>query len=60
MSDEINYIGKIHSIKQDRQDILESECFQSVGISPLKVHAQPLFERVNLGKRKLYTAISTI
>ena len=58
MSDEINYIEEINSIEQDRQDI--SECFQSAGISPLKVHAQPLFGRVNLGKRKLNTAISTI
>ena len=37
-----------------------SECFQSVGISPLKVHAQPFSGRVNLGKRKLHTVISTI
>ena len=58
VSDEINYIEEIHSIEQDRQDI--SECFQSVGISLLKVHAQPLSGRVNLGKRKLNTAISTI
>ena len=55
VSDEINYMEEINSIEQDRQDI--SECFQSVGISP---HAQPLSERVNLGKRKLNTAISTI
>ena len=54
VSDEINYIEEI----QDRQDILE--CFQSVDISPLKVHAQPLSARVNLGKRKLNTAIFTI
>ena len=58
MSDEINYIEEIHSIEQDRQDI--SECFQSVGIPPLKVRAQPLSGRLNLGKRKLSTAISTI
>ena len=51
-------IQRKHSIEQDRQDILES--FQSVGTSPLKVHAQPLSGRVNLGKRKLNTAISTI
>ena len=44
-------------IKSDLQDI--SECFQSVGISPQKVHAQPLSGRVNLGKRELNTAIST-
>ena len=31
-----------------------------VGISPLKVHAQPLSGRVNSGKRKLNTAVSTI
>ena len=37
VSNEMNYIEKIHSIEQDQQDI--SECFQSVGISPLKVHA---------------------
>ena len=58
VSDEINYIEEIHSIEQDRQDI--SECFQSVGISPLKVLAQPLSERINLRKRKLNTAFSTI
>ena len=58
VSDEINYIEEINSIEQDRQD--KSECFQSVGISPLKVHAQPLSGRVNLGKRKLNTATSTI
>ena len=58
VSDEINYIEETHSIEQDRQDI--SECFQSVGMSLLKVHAQPLSGRVNLGKRKLNTAISTI
>ena len=57
-SDEINYIEETHSIEQDWQDI--SESFQSVGISPLKVHAQPFSGRVNLGKRKLNTAISTI
>ena len=51
-------VMEIHSIEQDRQDI--SECFQSVGISLLKVHAQPLSGRVNLSKRKLSTAISTI
>ena len=34
--------------------------FQSVVISLLKVHVQPLSGRVNLGKRKLDTAISTI
>ena len=42
----------------DKISILE--CFKSVCISPLKVHAQPLSERVNLGTRKLNTAISTI
>ena len=51
-------IQRKHSIEQDRQDIFES--FQSVGTSPLKVHAQRLSGRVNLGKRKLNTAISTI
>ena len=50
MSDEINYIEEIQSIEQDRQDI--SRCFQFVGISPLKAHAQPLSGRVNLIKRK--------
>ena len=54
VSNEMNYIEKIHSIEQDQQDI--SECFQSVGISPLKVHVQPLSGRVSLGKRKLNTA----
>ena len=58
VSDEINYLKEIDSIEQDRQDI--SECFRSVGISRLKVHAQPLSRRANLGKRKLDTAISTI
>ena len=58
MSDEINYIAEINSTEQDRQDI--SKCFQSIGISPLKVLAQPLSGRVNLGKRKLNIAISTI
>ena len=58
VSDEINYTEKIHCTEQDQQDI--SECFQSVDISPLKVHAQPVSGRVNLGKRKLNTAISTI
>ena len=58
VSDEINYIEEINCIEQDQQDI--PECFQSVGLSPLKVHAQPLSGRVNLGKRKLSTAISTI
>ena len=58
VTDEINYIEEINSIKQDRQDI--SQCFQSAAISPLKVHAQPLSGRVNLGKTKLNTAISTI
>ena len=58
VSDEINYIEEMNSIEQDRQDI--SKCFQSVGISPLKVHSQPLSGRVNLGKRKLNTAISTV
>ena len=57
-NDEINYIEETHSIEQDWQDI--SESFQSVDISPLKVHAQPFSGRVNLGKRKLNTAISTI
>ena len=45
VSDEINYIEEIHSPEQDRQDI--SECFQSVDILPLKVHAQPSSGRVN-------------
>ena len=58
VSDEINYIEEIHSIEQNWQDI--SECFQSVGISPMKVHAQLFSGRVNSGKRKLNTAISTI
>ena len=58
VSDEINHIEKIHSIEQDWQDM--SKCFQSVGISPLKVHDQPLSGRANLGKRKLNTTISTI
>ena len=58
VSDEINYIEETNSIEQDRQDI--SECFQTIGISPMKAHAQPLSGRVNLGKRKLNTAISTI
>ena len=58
VSDEINYIGEIHSIEKDLQDI--SKCFQSVGIPPLKVHAQPLSGRVNLGNRKCNTSISTI
>ena len=49
---------EINGIEQDREGI--SECFQSVGISPLKVNAQPLSGRVNLGKRKFNTAISTI
>ena len=30
------------------------------GISPLKVHAQPLSRRITLGKRKLNTAFPTI
>ena len=34
--------------------------YQSVGISPLKVHVQSMSGRINLGKRKLNTAISTI
>ena len=58
VSDEINYIGDIHSIEKDLQDI--SECFQSAGVLPLKVHAQPLSGRVNLGNRKCNTSISTI
>ena len=58
MSDEINYIEEIQSIEQDRQDI--SECFQSFGILSLKVHAQPLSGRINLGERKLNTAISNV
>ena len=58
VSDEINYIEETNSIEQDRQDI--SECSQSVGILLLKVHAQSLSGRVNLGKRKLNTAISII
>ena len=58
MSDEINFIEEVHSIEQDQQYIWEF--FQSVGILPLKVHVQPLTGRVNLGKRKLNTAISTI
>ena len=58
VSDEINHIEKIHNIEQDWQDM--SKCFQSVGISPLKVHDQPLSGRANLGKRKLNTTISTI
>ena len=58
VSDEINYIEEIKSIEQDQHDI--SEYFPSVGISPLKVHGQSLSGRVNLGKRILNTAISTI
>ena len=58
VSDEINYIEEIQNIEQDQQDI--SECFQSVGILPQKVHAQSLPGRVNFGKRKLNTATSTI
>ena len=58
VNDEINHVEKIHSIEQDWQVI--SKCFQSVGISPLKVHDQPLSGRANLGKRKLNTTISTI
>ena len=58
VSDEINYIEETHNTEQDRQDI--SEYFQSVGISPLKVHAQPLSGRIDLGKIKLNNAISTI
>ena len=58
VSDEINYIEEIHSIEQEQQDI--SECFQSAGRSPLKVHAQALSGRVNLCKRKRNTAISSI
>ena len=46
VKDEINYIEEIHSTEQDRQDI--PECFQSAGISPLKVHAQPLHCLVEL------------
>ena len=37
-----------------------TRCYQSVGISPLKVHVQSMSGRINLGKRKLNTAISTI
>ena len=55
---EINYIEQIHGIEQNRQDV--SECVQSVGISQLKVHTQTLSGRINLGKRKINTAISTI
>ena len=58
VSDKINYIEEICNTDKNQQDI--SDCFQSVGISLLKVHAQPLSGRVNLGKRKLNTAISTI
>ena len=57
-SDEINYIEGVHSNEQDWQDT--SECFQSVGISSLKVHARSLSGRTNLDKRKLNIAISTI
>ena len=58
VSDEINYIEEIHRIEQDRHNI--SECFQSVSISPLKVHAQPLPGRVNFGKRTPNTVISNV
>ena len=58
VGDEINYIEEIWNIEKDQQDI--SECFQSVGILPLKVHAQSLSGRVNFGKRKVNTATSTI
>ena len=58
MNNKINYIEEIHSIEQDRQYI--SECFQSVGISPLKAHTQQLSGRVSLGKRKLNTAITIL
>ena len=40
-----------------------SSTYQNVSnlfVSPLKVNAQPLSGRVNLGKRKLNTAFSTI
>ena len=58
VSDKINYIEKICNTDKNQQDI--SDCFQSVGISILKVHAQSLSGRVNLGKRKLNTAIYNI
>ena len=58
LSDEITYIEEIHRIEHDRQDI--SECFQTVGILLLKLHAQQLSGRVIVGKRKLNIAISTM
>ena len=58
VSDEIIYIEEVHSIEQDQQDI--SQCFQSVGISNESTYAQPLSGGINLSKRKLNTAISTI
>ena len=51
VSDKTNYMQEIHCIEQDQQEI--SECFQSVAISPLNTHVQPLSGRFNLGKENL-------
>ena len=64
VSYEINYVEETHSIEQGQQDI--SECFQYVGISQLKVYAQPLSGRVNLTllflpfKRKLLDRVLNV
>ena len=56
--DAIDDLENVLNVENDRQDI--SECFLAVGMSPLKLHAQPLPSRINLGKRKLNKAISVI
>ena len=60
----LTMLEETHSTEQGQQDI--SECFQYVGISQLKVYAQPLSGRVNLTllflpfKRKLLDRVLNV
>ena len=57
--DEMDNYEHMHNLEKNRQDI--SDCFDIIGVSPIKLHAQPLSSRVNLGKRKVtISAISAI
>ena len=37
-----------------------TDCFNSLGISPIKIHGKPFSSRKSLGKRKINSAMKTI
>ena len=58
VDDDISALHQSFSEEGNRSDL--SECFSSLGMSPIKVHSQPDTTKIRNAKRKLEKAVSTL